>query len=58
MPSHTIHRVVMPAMKPFDAPDEFYPTAIQDFLVMVYLPENMKIKFVNCIRTYNTLYIF
>lgn len=42
MLSHTIHKVVMPAMKLFDAPGEFYPMAIQDSLVTVCLSENNK----------------
>lgn len=53
MPSHTIHRAVMQAMKPFDVPGEFCPTAIQDFLVTVCSPKDMKIKFANYIKTIN-----
>lgn len=61
MPSRTIHRAVMQVMKPFDAPGEFCPTAIQGFLVTVCLPEEIKIEFANCIKkalNKDILYIF
>jgi len=44
MPSRTIHRAVMRATMPFDAPGEFCSMAIQDFLVTVCLPKNIKKK--------------
>lgn len=52
MPLRTIRKAVMPVTKLFDARGEFYPMAIQDSLVTVCLPENMKINFVNCIKIF------